>query len=133
MSAQRFTSADQRQTSIDPTDTADTMTLLSSLLISPWILVVLPVLYYVLPYIRNTALAKIPAPFPAQFTNFWLLFQARKGHRYLSVDQAHKKLGKVVRIQPNHISIADDAAIPLIYGHGSEYPSAPVTILQFGP
>lgn len=37
------------------------------------------------------------------------------------MDDLHKKYGKVVRIQPNHVSIADDSAIPIIYGHGNGF------------
>lgn len=96
------------------------MTLISYFL-SPWALLLVPVLYYVLPYLRNPSLAKCPAPFPAALTNLWLMWQCRNGRRYLAVDAAHKKLGKVVRIQPNHVSIADDSAIQIIYGHGNGF------------
>ncbi|KAF3046539.1 hypothetical protein E8E12_010704 [Didymella heteroderae] len=100
---------------------------------TPYTLLLLPVLYYVLPYIRNWQIKDIPGPFPAAFTNLWLLLQVRKGHRYLSVDNAHKKYGQMVRIQPHHVSIADAEAIPVIYGHGngmlkSEYYDAFVSI-----
>lgn len=90
-------------------------------LLTPYALVLIPVLYYILPYLRNWSIRDIPAPFPAQFTNLWLLFQARKGVRYLAVDKAHKKYGTMVRIQPNHVSIADADAIPQIYGHGNGF------------
>ncbi|KAK4977454.1 hypothetical protein LTR66_010697, partial [Elasticomyces elasticus] len=104
-----------------------------SFLFTPYILLLLPLLYYVLPYIRNWSIRDIPAPFPAAFTNLWLLYQCRKGIRYLAVDAAHKKYGKFVRIQPHHVSIADPDAIPLVYGHGngflkSEYYDAFVSI-----
>lgn len=66
-------------------------------------------------------LKDIPAPFPAQFTNLWLLSVCRRGARYLIVDEVHQRLGPIVRIQPNHISIADDEAIPEIYGHGNGF------------
>ncbi|KAK5084291.1 hypothetical protein LTR05_005367 [Lithohypha guttulata] len=39
----------------------------------------------------------------------------------MAVDECHKKYGKVVRIQPNHVSIADDSAINIIYGHGNGF------------
>jgi benzoate 4-monooxygenase len=87
----------------------------------PWVLVALPILYFVLPWLSNSNLRDIPAPFPAQFTRLWLLWQARRGKRYLAVDAAHKKLGVLVRIQPNHISVADDAAVQAIYGHGNGF------------
>ncbi|KAF2754090.1 cytochrome P450 [Pseudovirgaria hyperparasitica] len=100
---------------------------------SPWLLLALPVLYYLLPYIRNWQIRKVPGPFPAQFTNLWLLLQCRQGKRYLSVDKAHEKYGTLVRIQPDHVSVADADAIPQIYGHGngflkSEYYDAFVSI-----
>ncbi|KAI5862466.1 cytochrome P450 [Durotheca rogersii] len=78
------------------------------------------VFYYVYPYFTTYSdLRGIPAPFPAQFTNLWLLYACRRGRRYLTVHEVHKRLGPVVRIQPNHVSIADDDAIQAIYGHGN--------------
>ena len=92
-----------------------------SILVSPYTLIALPVLYYLLPYLRNWSIRDIPAPFPAAFSNVWLLWQCRQGKRYVSVDNAHKKYGKLVRIQPDHVSIADADAIPAIYGHGNGF------------
>ncbi|KAL9062723.1 MAG: hypothetical protein Q9157_008685 [Trypethelium eluteriae] len=104
-----------------------------SFLFSPWALLALPVLYYILPYLRNWSIKDIPGPFPAAFTNLWLLYQCRRGRRYAAVDDAHKKYGTLVRIQPNHVSIADLDAINQVYGHGngflkSEYYDAFVSI-----
>ena len=96
------------------------MTLISYLANPAWLLL-LPVLYYVLPYVRNASLRKVPAPFPAAFTNMWLMSQCRRGKRFKAVDDVHKQLGKVVRIQPNHVSIADPDAIQIIYGHGNGF------------
>lgn len=95
--------------------------LLTDYLLTPYTLLLIPVLYYLLPYIRQKSLINIPAPFPAQFSNLWLMWQCRHGRRYLAVDEAHKKYGKVVRIQPNHVSIADPDAIQVIYGHGNGF------------
>ncbi|CAN8096204.1 unnamed protein product [Discula destructiva] len=95
------------------------------ILTSPLALAAVPVFilaYYLYPYfVTNGAFKSIPAPFPAQFSNLWLLLVARRGNRYEVVDELHKKLGPVVRIQPNHISIADDDAIQVIYGHGNGF------------
>ncbi|KAL4980977.1 cytochrome P450-domain-containing protein [Aspergillus desertorum] len=77
--------------------------------------------YYVVPYLQTWRLSDIPAPGLAAWTNFWLLLQTRLGHRFISVDNAHKKYGKLVRIAPRHISIADDAAIQAVYGHGNGF------------
>ncbi|KAI9749736.1 MAG: hypothetical protein M4579_006764 [Chaenotheca gracillima] len=88
---------------------------------TPWTLLVLPVLYYLLPYLQRKALWTIPGPFAAKFSNLWLLYQCRRGRRYWSVDEAHKKYGPLVRIQPDHVSVADPDAIPIIYGHGNGF------------
>ncbi len=90
-------------------------------LVSPWAILLLPVLYYLLPYLGNWSLLKVPGPLVAALSNLWLMYQCRRGRRYKAVDELHKKYGKVVRIQPNHVSIADDSAIPIIYGHGNGF------------
>ncbi|KAK4141222.1 benzoate 4-monooxygenase [Dichotomopilus funicola] len=96
-----------------------------SLIFSPWAFVgvfVSLVVYYVYPYlVTYRHLRHIPAPFPAQFTNWWLLITARRGSRYATVHELHKKLGPVVRLQPNHVSLCDDEAIQIVYGHGNGY------------
>ena len=84
---------------------------------SPWIISLLPFLYYILPYLRNNSIRHISGPKLAAFSNLWLLWQCRRGRRYLAVDAAHKKYGTFVRIQPNHVSIADPEAIGIIYSH----------------
>ena len=91
-------------------------------LFTPWTPAVLVLLYYIIPYFTTySSLRGIPAPSLASFTNLWLLLQCRQGKRWLSVDQAHKKLGTLVRIQPDHVSIASASAIPIIYGHGNGF------------
>ncbi|KZF23687.1 putative P450 monooxygenase [Xylona heveae TC161] len=104
-----------------------------SFLFTPYALVLVLVLYYLLPYLQRQGLRDIPGPVAAAFTNFWLLLQCRRGKRYLAVDKAHKKYGPLVRIQPHHVSVADVDAINIIYGHGngflkSEYYDAFVSI-----
>ncbi|KAL2868047.1 cytochrome P450-domain-containing protein [Aspergillus lucknowensis] len=98
---------------------------LSSNLVSPvgvaYVLLGLLAAYYFVPYLQTLRLSDIPAPGLAAWTNFWLLLQARKGSRFLAVNDVHKKYGKLVRIAPRHISIADDAAIQAVYGHGNGF------------
>ena len=79
------------------------------------------VAYFSVPYMHRWRLHDIPSPGLAAFTNLWLLVQARRGKRFLAVDEAHKKYGILVRIAPKHVSIADDAAIQTIYGHGNGF------------
>ncbi len=92
-----------------------------SLILLPFILIFLTVLYYLKPWLENTSIRNIPGPRVAAFTNLWLLYQCRRGRRYIAVDEAHKEYGTLVRIQPNHVSVADDEAINSIYGHGNGF------------
>ena len=89
-----------------------------SFLFTPYSFLLLPLLFYLLPYIRSHAIRDIPGPRTASLSNLWLLYQCRRGRRFEAVDDAHKKYGKLVRIQPNHVSIADPEAIPIVYSHG---------------
>lgn len=87
----------------------------------PFILLGLAVAYYLVPYLQKSHLRDIPSAGFSAFTNVWLLLQARWGHKYKTIDDAHKKYGKLVRISPTQVSIADDAAIQAIYGHGNGF------------
>lgn len=94
----------------------------SDIILTPWTIPIALILFFIVPYFTsNTELKDIPGPFFAKFTRLWLMLQARQGKRYLSVDQAHKKYGKLVRIQPDHVSVADESAIQEIYGHGNGF------------
>lgn len=91
-------------------------------ILTPWAIPVAVVIFFLVPYLTsNTTIRDIPGPFAAKFSALWLLLQARQGKRYKSVDEAHKKWGKLVRIQPNHVSVADESAINAIYGHGNGF------------
>ena len=91
-------------------------------LFSPYSIPAALFLFYAIPYLTsNSSIRNIPGPFAAKFSSLWLLLQARRGRRYQGVDDAHKKYGKLVRIQPNHVSIADTSAIPIVYGHGNGF------------
>ncbi|KAI9889004.1 MAG: hypothetical protein M1814_006062 [Vezdaea aestivalis] len=76
---------------------------------------------YLLPYYKNRDLRRVRAPFPASLSNLWLMLQCRRGKRYAAVHEIHKRLGPVVRLQPNHVSIADVSAINIVYGHGTGF------------
>lgn len=93
------------------------------MIVSHWALLVGPIFlisYYLIPYLWTyRSLRSIPGPITAKLTNFWLLYACRAGKRYHYVDEAHKRYGPIVRIQPNHVSIADEEVINTIYGHGN--------------
>jgi benzoate 4-monooxygenase len=58
-------------------------------------------------------------PFLAKLSDLWLAYQSRKGCRSLSVHQMHQRYGPCVRIAPNHLSVADPDALPVVYGHAT--------------
>ncbi|CZR49130.1 putative benzoate 4-monooxygenase cytochrome P450 [Fusarium proliferatum ET1] len=93
-----------------------------SLLLSPWApltVLLCGLLFYILPYFYTYRhLRGVPGPLLARFSNLWLLYICRKSKRSDTVYDLHERLGPVVRIQPNHVSIVDERAIQLVYGHG---------------
>lgn len=92
-----------------------------SFLFTPWVFLALPLAFFILPFVRNWSIQDVPGPILAKFTNLWLMYECRRGRRYLTVHEAHKKHGKLVRIQPNQVSIADPDVIPIVYGHGTGF------------
>jgi benzoate 4-monooxygenase len=93
--------------------------------ISPWIVCTVPIwfiLYYTIPYLTSyKSLCRVPGPFLAKFSNLWVGYSARRGKKFATVDSAHRKYGKVVRIGFNHVSIADERALNVVYGHGNGF------------
>ncbi|KAJ5983857.1 hypothetical protein N7481_005956 [Penicillium waksmanii] len=99
---------------------------LLTLLFSPFAMAVaIPIsltLYYILPYFTTYRhINKVPGPFSASFSNIWIGLSARRGRKYAAVDWAHRQYGKVVRIGFNHVSIADETALKIVYGHGNGF------------
>ena len=92
-----------------------------AILLNPLTYIVLLFLYYIVPYFQRPDLRRVPGPFLARFSNWWLLLQCRRAERFIAVDEAHKRYGPLVRIQPDHVSVADDEAINTIYGHGNGF------------
>ncbi|KAG6377465.1 cytochrome P450 [Boletus reticuloceps] len=62
---------------------------------------------------------RIPGPILAKFSDFWLGWTASQGHRSEVVHRLHEKYGTFVRLAPNHVSIADPAALQTVYAHGN--------------
>lgn len=60
-------------------------------------------------------LSHLPGPIAAKFTDLWRFrSQNSKGHAKRLV-ALHKRHGKLLRIGPNHVSISDPSAIPIVY------------------
>ena len=100
---------------------------ISSLLAYIACLSLLSVISYVL-YIRYySSLAKVPGPFWASLSRWWLVLFSDKGNMHRLYPRLHEEYGKLVRVGPNEVSVADLNAIQLIYGTSS----LPFPILSF--
>ncbi|KAG8679509.1 hypothetical protein FRC08_016941, partial [Ceratobasidium sp. 394] len=78
--------------------------------------------YFFVPYITDPHNLRRPAiqgPRHAALSNAWLAYVAARGDRSGEVHKLHQKYGKLVRIAPNHISVADPKALEVIYAHGN--------------
>ncbi|KAF8652364.1 hypothetical protein AX16_004394 [Volvariella volvacea WC 439] len=60
-----------------------------------------------------------PGPWLAKYSDLWLGWVSRNGHRSEVVHGMHQRYGPFVRIAPNHVSIAHPDALNLIYAHGN--------------
>ncbi|KAL5361449.1 cytochrome P450 [Aspergillus floccosus] len=74
---------------------------------------------YLLRLITNrfkSGLRDIPGPALAKHTRLWKLYSVWKGDHHTTEINLHRKYGPLVRIGPNHVSVGDPSAIPIIYG-----------------
>jgi cytochrome P450 len=77
-------------------------------------------LWPIFSYFRDSKkLRRFSAPSIAGFTNLWMMYQQYNHRRALATHEAHQKLGKIVRVGPNHISFVGRQAVKDIYGHGT--------------
>jgi hypothetical protein len=77
-------------------------------------------LAHLLPWLVDVKhIRDIPGPLLAKFSDAWLAFRAAQGKRSEHVHELHKKYGPVVRLAPDHVSIADSDALQVVYGHGT--------------
>jgi benzoate 4-monooxygenase len=94
-------------------------------ILTPWALLFVPaylVFYYIVPYFTTYAhLQDIKGPLSAKFSNTWLAFAARRGQKFAAVDWAHRNYGNIVRLAFNHVPIADERALQVVYGHGNGF------------
>ncbi|KAF8756988.1 Cytochrome P450 monooxygenase [Rhizoctonia solani] len=78
--------------------------------------------WYLVPFLYDPfhlRRSTIPGPKLAAISNLWLAYVSAKGHRSTSVHELHQRYGKLVRIAPDHVSIADSKAVETLYAHGS--------------
>lgn len=64
----------------------------------------------------RSGLRQIPGPFLASFSNLWKLQAVWKQNMHRANIRVHEDYGPIVRIGPNHVSVADPASMQIIYG-----------------
>ncbi|KAG9221614.1 hypothetical protein CCMSSC00406_0005527 [Pleurotus cornucopiae] len=75
---------------------------------------------HLLPWLWDShGLRLYPGPFLAKFSDLWLGWVSAHGHRSEVVHDMHKTYGPFVRLAPNHVSIAEPDALPIVYAHGN--------------
>jgi hypothetical protein len=66
-------------------------------------------------------LRKLPGPILARFSGLYRLSLVYAGRAPYEYRKMHQQYGPIVRIGPSHVSVSDPAAIPQIYGIGTNY------------
>lgn len=87
----------------------------------PYILALGLLLIYLCYNKYRSGLSSIPGPTLAAYTKLWRLHNVWKGSAHLDAIALHKKHGNLVRIAPNHVSVADPKWIPVFYGSKEDY------------
>lgn len=63
----------------------------------------------------------LPGPTAASYTKWWRVYSVWRGSAHLDAIALHSKHGNLVRIAPNHVSVADPRWIPVFYGKEEDY------------
>lgn len=66
-------------------------------------------------------LRKIPGPWYAVYTKWWLVYKTWTGVRAKTIHELHLQYGPWVRVAPDEVSTADSEAIIPIYGVNSDF------------
>lgn len=81
-------------------------------------------LIFAIHYLRNifkSGLKDIPGPLIAHTTSLHRIQLVWKGGAVKNYSALHKKYGPLVRTGSNHVSVADPAAMSIIYGISSKF------------
>ncbi|KAF7541770.1 hypothetical protein G7054_g255 [Neopestalotiopsis clavispora] len=73
----------------------------------------------------RAGLRHIPGPITASFSNFWKLRQVWNGNMHRQGIRVHEDYGPIVRIGPNHVSVASPEDVNAIYGVKNVFPKTP--------
>lgn len=71
---------------------------------------------------RRQGLKDIPGPWLASFSNLWKLQAVWKQNMHRENLRVHEDYGDIVRIGPNHVSLADPKSMRAIYGVQNVFP-----------
>lgn len=80
-------------------------------------------------YVSNkliSPLSRIPGPFLASITDYWLVLIDLAGLRTLTIHQLHQKYGPVVRVGPHEVSFADQESVNEIYSQQTVFMKAQI-------
>ncbi|KZL74867.1 cytochrome p450 oxidoreductase [Colletotrichum incanum] len=73
---------------------------------------------------RRHGLKDIPGPWLASFSNLWKLRAVWKQNMHRENLRVHEDYGDIVRIGPNHVSLADPKSLRAIYGVQNVFPKS---------
>ncbi|KAI1758847.1 putative cytochrome P450 [Hypoxylon sp. FL1150] len=75
--------------------------------------------------VLSSPLAKVPGPWYTKWTDKIYKYNALKGRGPRWVQALHEKYGTIVRISPNHVSVAEPSATLQIYSIKNEFRKSP--------
>lgn len=86
-----------------------------------WVLLTLVLLSlatkYIIQPIFFSPLSRIPPAHPmSTFSNLWISYQRYIGYEVRSIHDAHRRLGPIVRLGRDEISVNDIDGVKVIYG-----------------
>ncbi|KAK2025530.1 putative cytochrome P450 monooxygenase [Colletotrichum zoysiae] len=66
-------------------------------------------------------LSKVPGPFLAKITRFWLLHEERRGDASNTLAELHRKHGQLIRIAPNEVAINNRDVFTTVNRQGTKF------------
>lgn len=90
-------------------------------MLHPFLILIGSTVFWLLWNKYQPGLVSIPGPTAAAYTKYWRVYNVFRGSAHLDAIALHKKHGNLVRIAPNHVSVADPKWIPVFYGTKEDY------------
>ncbi|KAK5553515.1 hypothetical protein LTR46_008490 [Exophiala xenobiotica] len=69
----------------------------------------------------SSPLSRVPGPFIAKFSRWWLAYHGWRGDFHRLLTSLHERYGEVVRIGPDEVLTLSPDAVKKIYGAGSQF------------